>query len=88
MHCVRMQLPSLVQQVNPDLIFYQAGVDPLHCDRLGQLQLTHAGLQQRNALVYKTVLDAGKRTILTLGGGYPKVTVIAFRHNRHCMIAY
>ncbi|CAB1109296.1 unnamed protein product [Ectocarpus sp. CCAP 1310/34] len=74
-------LPSLVDQVRPDLIFYQirsdavvyqGGVDPLEHDRLGRLSLTRDGLRLRNRLVYDTALARGIPTVLTMGGGYPK----------------
>ncbi|CAM9811934.1 unnamed protein product [Ectocarpus sp. 8 AP-2014] len=66
------RLPSLVDQVRPDLIFYQGGVDPLEHDRLGRLSLTREGLRLRNRLVYDTALARGIPTVLTMGGGYPK----------------
>ena len=37
-------LPGLLQEVRPDLVFYNAGVDPHVDDRLGRLALTEAGL--------------------------------------------
>ncbi|CAN0440667.1 unnamed protein product, partial [Ectocarpus sp. 8 AP-2014] len=52
-------LPSLVDQVRPDLIFYQGGVDPLEHDQLGRLSLTREGLRLRNRLVYDTALARG-----------------------------
>jgi acetoin utilization deacetylase AcuC-like enzyme len=36
----------------PDIVFYQSGVDGLFSDKLGRLQLTHAGLSQRDKLVF------------------------------------
>ncbi|CAM9476896.1 unnamed protein product [Scytosiphon promiscuus] len=65
------RLPTLVDQVRPDLIFYQGGVDPLEHDRLGRLNLTREGLRLRNRLVYETSLSRGIPTVLTMGGGYP-----------------
>ncbi|CAM9426428.1 unnamed protein product, partial [Hapterophycus canaliculatus] len=65
------RLPTLVDQVRPDLIFYQGGVDPLEHDRLGRLNLTREGLQVRNRLVYETSLTRGIPTVITMGGGYP-----------------
>lgn len=54
----------------PDIIFYQAGVDPLHSDRLGKLALTHAGLAERDRMVLDAAHAAGIPLTLTLGGGY------------------
>jgi acetoin utilization deacetylase AcuC-like enzyme len=56
-----------VRAFEPDIVFYQAGVDPLECDRLGRLSLTHDGLMERD----RRVLSAfGCPLVLTLGGGY------------------
>ncbi|MEO8371552.1 MAG: histone deacetylase [Candidatus Solibacter sp.] len=53
---------------NPDVIFYQAGVDALACDRLGRLELTSEGLRERDRLVREMV--SGFPLVVTLGGGY------------------
>ena len=37
-----------VMRFNPGLVFYQSGVDGLHEDRLGRLDLTHEGLRLRD----------------------------------------
>ncbi|CAN0464756.1 unnamed protein product, partial [Scytosiphon promiscuus] len=60
------RLPALVDQVRPDLIFYQGGVDPLEHDRLGRLNLTREGLRLRNRLVYETSLSRGIPTVITV----------------------
>lgn len=60
--------------MQPDLIYYQAGVDPLYCDRLGHLKLTHEGLRKRNTMVYDAAMDRCIRTVVCMGGGYPSVS--------------
>lgn len=66
-------LPCIVDAVSPQLVFYQAGVDPLHSDRLGRLALSRYGLQQRNEMVYRLlcplVVANACGVVLTLGGG-------------------
>jgi acetoin utilization deacetylase AcuC-like enzyme len=69
---LRMYVPGLLRRHNPDLIFYQAGVDALAEDALGRLSLTRSGLSARNQLVYNACLDAGIPLVLTLGGGYSR----------------
>ena len=70
---VEAGLDQLTPMVNDfDLIFYQAGVDPLASDRLGRLQLTREDLQARNALVYSWCNAYNKKTVVTMGGGYSK----------------
>ena len=73
-------LPRIVDAVAPQLVFYQAGVDPLQSDRLGRLALSREGLRGRNNLVYqllRPLVDANEcGVVLTLGGGalslYPR----------------
>ncbi|HRK08223.1 MAG TPA: histone deacetylase [Pseudobdellovibrionaceae bacterium] len=54
----------------PDLILYQAGVDPLASDRLGKLSLTHAGLRARDRRVIGLARDLNIPISLAMGGGY------------------
>lgn len=54
----------------PDLVLYQAGVDPLKEDTLGRLALTHEGLMQRDRLVLSECKQRGIPVSLALGGGY------------------
>jgi len=56
----------------PDMVLYQAGVDPLKEDALGRLSLTHEGLQERDRLVLKECRKHGIPVSLALGGGYAK----------------
>ena len=49
-------LPGLLEEVRPDLVFYNAGVDPHVDDRLGRLALTDAGLWRRELSVLETCL--------------------------------
>jgi acetoin utilization deacetylase AcuC-like enzyme len=63
-------LPGLLQDVRPDLVFFNAGVDPHVDDRLGRLALTEQGLWQRERLVLETCLAAGIPMAGVIGGGY------------------
>ncbi len=66
-------LDAALEQVTahrPDLVFYQAGVDGLRGDRLGRMALSHAGLEERNRRVFRTVERLGVPCVVTLGGGY------------------
>jgi acetoin utilization deacetylase AcuC-like enzyme len=56
--------------LQPQLVFYQAGVDGLANDRLGKLKLSRNGLRQRNSLVYGEALRCGAAVVTTMGGGY------------------
>jgi acetoin utilization deacetylase AcuC-like enzyme len=54
----------------PELVLYQAGVDPLEGDRLGRLSLSLAGLAERDRLVLAACRRHGVPVSLALGGGY------------------
>ena len=63
-------LSGLLEDVRPDLVFYNAGVDP-HVDaRLGRLALSERGLERRERLVLETCLEAGVPVAGVIGGGY------------------
>ncbi|MEQ8506153.1 MAG: histone deacetylase [Rhodospirillales bacterium] len=62
-------LPA-VFEFRPDLVLYQAGVDPLKEDRLGRLALTYDGLAKRDRLVLTECRTRGIPVSLGLGGGY------------------
>jgi acetoin utilization deacetylase AcuC-like enzyme len=63
-------LPGLLEDVRPDLVFYNAGVDPHVDDRLGRLALSGQGLWRRERLVLGTCLKAGVPVAGVVGGGY------------------
>lgn len=74
-------LPGLIANHRPDLVFFNAGVDPHHDDRLGRLALTDDGLMARNRFVIETVREAGIPLATVLGGGYSDdIDRLARRH--------
>ena len=77
------ELPALLDVHQPDLVLFQAGVDPHVNDRLGRLALTDEGLQRRDAYVVDTARARGIPVAATLGGGYGRDRKeIADRHVR------
>jgi acetoin utilization deacetylase AcuC-like enzyme len=62
-------LPA-VGAFHPEIVFYQSGVDGLEGDRLGRLSLTHAGLIERDRMVFRFVREYSLPLVITLGGGY------------------
>ncbi|MAW81348.1 MAG: histone deacetylase [Parvularcula sp.] len=62
-------LPA-VWDFRPDLVLYQAGVDPLKEDRLGRLALTQEGLAARDRLVLSEAYSRGVPVSMAIGGGY------------------
>ena len=73
-------LPDLLSQVQPDLVLYNAGVDPHRDDRLGRLSLSDAGLLQRDRLVLELCLRRGIPVATVLGGGYDDLPALVARH--------
>ena len=74
-------LPDLLTQEKPDLVFYNAGVDPHRDDRLGLLDLSDEGLARREAHVIDTVKRAGVPLCVVMGGGYSRdVSALGKRH--------
>ena len=55
---------------NPDMIFYQAGVDNLKEDTLGTFNMTLDGLKKRDQLVFE--FAKGRPLAMAIGGGYAK----------------
>ncbi len=60
----------LVDGFRPELILYQAGVDPFAGDRLGRLALSQDGLDARDGLVARLAAARGIGLASTPGGGY------------------
>lgn len=54
----------------PELILYQAGVDPFEGDRLGRLSLSNDGLARRERFIAQTALDRHIPLASAVGGGY------------------
>ena len=75
------ELPALLDRVEPDLVLYDAGVDPHHDDRLGRLTLTDQGLAARDRYVIATCRDAQAAVAGVIGGGYhADLHTLAHRH--------
>ena len=63
-------LPELIEQVQPDLIFYLSGVDVLKSDKLGRLSMTKEGCLKRDQFVFQTCYNKGIPVATSMGGGY------------------
>jgi len=74
-------LPGLIDAHRPDIVFFNAGVDPHHQDRLGRLALTDAGLIARDRTVIETVRQKRIPIACVIGGGYSTdIDALARRH--------
>ncbi|MCO6485087.1 MAG: histone deacetylase [Saprospiraceae bacterium] len=65
-------LELLMDEVQPELVFYQAGVDVLESDRLGRLALSLEGCRQRDETVFRCCRRHGVPVLTTMGGGYTR----------------
>ncbi|WP_343525924.1 histone deacetylase [Sphingomonas sp.] len=74
-------LIPFLDEHRPDIILYQAGVDPFVEDRLGRLSISHNGLIARENLIADLALARNLPLASTVGGGYgDDVMAIAERH--------
>lgn len=63
-------LLALFDQVQPDFVFYLAGVDVLATDKLGRLSLTLAGCRERDRIVLAACKKNNLPVSVSMGGGY------------------
>jgi acetoin utilization deacetylase AcuC-like enzyme len=75
-------LPDLLSQVKPDLVLYDAGVDPHIGDKLGKLALTGTGIYRREMQVLSTCVAGGYPVACVIGGGYADdMKSLVYRHS-------
>jgi len=78
---VRETLPPLLDKVQPDFIFYLAGVDILATDKLGRLAVSREGCKQRDKFVLELCKKNNIPVAISMGGGYSvKITDIVEAH--------
>ena len=63
-------LQRLMDRVQPDLVFYLAGVDVLATDKLGRLGLTREGCRMRDRMVFSICQKNQVPVAVSMGGGY------------------
>lgn len=74
-------LPALLERETPDLVFFNAGVDPHADDKLGRLSLSDDGLARREAFVLGCCLERDIPVAGVIGGGYDAdMDRLAHRH--------
>jgi len=70
MKALDTHLPRIFDRFAPDIVLYQAGVDPHEDDKLGRLSLTDEGLAARDRYVVNAARKHGLPVASALGGGY------------------
>lgn len=74
------QLPNVLDEVKPQLVLFNAGVDPHRDDRLGRLHLSDDGLLMRDRLVLDACLRRKIPVATVIGGGYDNLEPLVRRH--------
>ena len=81
-------LVNLVNDFQPDFVFYLSGVDVLHEDKLGRLSLTLEGAKKRDEMVLTACYERNIPVQCSMGGGYaPDVNIIVEAHANTYRIA-
>ncbi|MBC7159230.1 MAG: histone deacetylase [Porphyrobacter sp.] len=80
-------LVPTIERFAPDLVLYQAGVDPHRDDRLGRLALSDEGLTRRDRLVVAEARRRGIPVASALGGGYGDDPMVVARRHACSMLA-
>jgi len=63
-------IPKVIDQFEPEFIFYLSGVDVLENDKLGRLSLTLNGCRERDKFILQTCKDNSIPLQVSMGGGY------------------
>ena len=60
---------DIIEAFSPEILLFQAGVDALELDALGNLEVSKDGMRIRNDMVF-SFLDRRTPCVLFMGGGY------------------
>ena len=63
-------IPKVIDQFEPEFIFYLSGVDVLQNDKLGRLSLTLNGCKERDKFILQTCKVNSIPLQVSMGGGY------------------
>lgn len=63
-------LPQLIDEVQPEFIFFQSGVDVIATDQLGKLKLSIKGCKERDRMVLEMAHQNKIPLVASMGGGY------------------
>lgn len=67
---VKAYIPKLLEEVDPDIVFYLSGVDVLKSDKLGRLGLSMDGCKERDRHVFEYCKAYNVPVAVSMGGGY------------------
>ena len=67
---LRETIPKVIDQFEPDFIFYLSGVDVLENDKLGRLSLSIDGCKERDRFILEICKNNSIPVQVSMGGGY------------------
>lgn len=74
-------LPKLIDQQQPNFIYYLSGVDVISSDKLGKLSMSVEGCKERDRFVLQTCKNNQIPVMCSMGGGYSSdIKVIVDAH--------
>jgi acetoin utilization deacetylase AcuC-like enzyme len=78
---LQYHLPQIIDNFQPDFVFFQSGVDVLKTDALGRLALSTEGCYARDKYVLETCQKNKIPVAISMGGGYsPRIADIVEAH--------
>lgn len=70
LNLLNANLEELIDDLKPDFLFYQSGVDVLESDKLGRLALSIEGCKRRDQIVFQKTYNNQIPVVACMGGGY------------------
>jgi len=70
---LRETIPKVIDQFEPEFIFYLSGVDVLENDKLGRLSLSIDGCKERDRFILEICKNNSIPVQVSMGGGYSMV---------------
>lgn len=78
---LKQTLPKLIEDQEPDFIYYLSGVDVIASDKLGKLGMSIDGCKERDRFVLQSCKDLNIPVMCSMGGGYsPDIKTIVEAH--------
>ena len=88
LRALKYHLPKIVEEFEPEFIFYLAGVDVLKTDKLGRLGLSLEGCKARDRFVLNFCKNYNIPVQVSMGGGYsPEIKNIIDAHSNTFEVA-
>lgn len=67
---LELHLPKIMDEFEPDFVFYLSGVDILSTDKLGRLSMSREGCKRRDRYVFELCKRYQVPVAASMGGGY------------------